>query len=96
MYNEQEALGRARELLAAPSGDDAPPAAAKDGMEQSGPSREEGLTQDLLDGRIAAYPTGDIRLDRTNWVAAASLLGAFAAQLDRGTVSRRGFPSLCT
>ena len=57
---------------------------------------EEGLTQDLLDDRIAAYPTGDIRLDRTNWVAAASLLGAFAAQLDRGTVSRRGFPSLCT
>ena len=82
--------------MAAPSGDDAPPAAAGDGTEQSGPSREEGLTQDLHDDRIAAYPTGDIRLDRTNWLAAASLLGAFAAQLDRGTVSRRGFPSLCT
>ena len=95
-YNEQEALDRARELVAAPSGDDAPPAAAGDGTEQSGPSREEGLTQDLHDDRIAAYPTGDIRLDRTNWLAAASLLGAFAAQLDRGTVSRRGFPSLCT
>ena len=93
MYNEQEALGRARELLAAPSGDDAPPAAAKDGMEQSGPPSEEGLTQDLLDDRIAAYPTGDIRLDRTNWVAAASPLGAFAAQL--GEPVRRG-SSLCT
>ena len=80
-YNEQEALDRARELVAAPSGDDAPPAAAGDGTEQSGPSREEGLTQDLHDDRIAAYPTGDIRLDRTNWLAAASLLGAFAAQL---------------
>ena len=80
MYNEQEALGRARELVAAPSGDDAPPAAAKDGMEQSGPPSEEGLTQDLLDDRIAAYPTGDICLDRTNLVSAASLLGAFTTQ----------------
>ena len=95
MYNEQEALDRARELVAAPSGDDAPPAAAKDGMEQSGPPSEEGLTQDLLDDRIAAYPTGDIRLDRTNWVAAASLLGAFAAQLGEPVPARRSRGCTC-
>ena len=92
-YNEQEALDRARELVAAPSGDDAPPAAAGDGTEQSGPSREEGLTQDLHDDRIAAYPTGDIRLDRTNWLAAASLLGAFAAQLGEPCPAEASRPS---
>ena len=95
MYNEQEALDRARELVAAPSGDDAPPAAAKEGYGAKwavsrggfdpGPPRRQ-------DSRVPYWG----HPPRPDKLGCCGLAAGRLRSSARGTVSRRGFPSLCT